>query len=567
VKVGPLPKGVYTVAWRAVSRVDGHLASGTFAFGVQESPTSATTGGSAQPGPANTGVAARWALYVGLMLVVGGAVASVVCFAQLPPHTLGILGLGVALAIGGAIGLALDAGRVARLSTSDLLRSSLGHQLEHRLVPIALAGILVVAAAVVGGRRPAIRRGLLLATAAAGALGMLADVDGSHAAAAHSWRWARIGFQWAHFLGVGVWIAGLAIVVVHIRAQPPAERVRTARRFSAVALVAVAVVAASGAQRAYDEVGTLQRLTSTAFGHVVLIKSSLLIVLVALGAFNRYRSVPAVARRERGLRVVGRSELAVAGIVLVAAGVLQGLAPPSSFAPAPNVKPIVLSGNDFGTTVRLRLTIKPGTAGFNAFVLRVTDYDTGAPVAAIVATLTFTLPSRPDLGASTLTLKPSGAGTYVADEANLSIDGIWSVTALIQRASGGVEVAFTVPTRVLPQKVTVAHNRGLPDVYTVQLSGSRSAQIYLDPGRVGVLNEFHVTMIGADGNELPISSLAVTASRQGGTSTPLTVRRLDPIGHFVADLEGAISGRYQFMVNATTTEGETLRLHLTLPVA
>jgi copper transport protein len=34
VALGKLQPGVYTVSWRTVSTVDGHLASGSFAFGV-----------------------------------------------------------------------------------------------------------------------------------------------------------------------------------------------------------------------------------------------------------------------------------------------------------------------------------------------------------------------------------------------------------------------------------------------------------------------------------------------------------------------------------------------------
>ncbi len=35
----PLAKGVYTVNWRSVSAVDGHVANGAFAFGVGTTPS------------------------------------------------------------------------------------------------------------------------------------------------------------------------------------------------------------------------------------------------------------------------------------------------------------------------------------------------------------------------------------------------------------------------------------------------------------------------------------------------------------------------------------------------
>ena len=58
----------------------------------------------------------------------------------------------------------------------------------------------------------------------------------------------------------------------------------------------------------------------------------------------------------------------------------------------------MVTGSDFATTVKVRLTVSPGTAGFNNFVLRVTDYDTGATVHASSVQLEFTQPLRPQLG-------------------------------------------------------------------------------------------------------------------------------------------------------------------------
>src|SRR6516164_2894152 len=70
VAVGPLSNGVYTVSWRTVSDVDGHLAAGTFSFGVGVAPTGAAVAGVSSPASTNPSVAsvvARWLIYVGLM--------------------------------------------------------------------------------------------------------------------------------------------------------------------------------------------------------------------------------------------------------------------------------------------------------------------------------------------------------------------------------------------------------------------------------------------------------------------------------------------------------------------
>ncbi|HEY6377935.1 MAG TPA: copper resistance CopC family protein, partial [Candidatus Dormibacteraeota bacterium] len=74
VPVGSLADGVYTVAWRTLSAVDGHRAAGSFAFGVGVSAAQVTAvggggaGGSAtdtSPPPSALAVAGRWLLYAG----------------------------------------------------------------------------------------------------------------------------------------------------------------------------------------------------------------------------------------------------------------------------------------------------------------------------------------------------------------------------------------------------------------------------------------------------------------------------------------------------------------------
>jgi hypothetical protein len=94
------------------------------------------------------------------------------------------------------------------------------------------------------------------------------------------------------------------------------------------------------------------------------------------------------------------------------------------------------------------------------------------------------------------------------------------------------------------------------------LSGGRTVQSYLDPGHPGALNEFHATFIGPDGQEIPMAALTVTAT-PGGT---LAVRRLDTIGHFVADLPDATKRPYRFTITGTTEAGETLTGTFQIPV-
>jgi hypothetical protein len=98
-------------------------------------------------------------------------------------------------------------------------------------------------------------------------------------------------------------------------------------------------------------------------------------------------------------------------------------------------------------------------------------------------------------------------------------------------------------------------------VYTAELPEQQSLQIYLDPGHPG-FNEFHATFIGANGQEVQMTGAQVSATPGGS----LPVRRLDPIGHFVADLAGATKRAYRFEVVGTAASGESFHVTLTIPV-
>src|SRR5207253_424580 len=346
----------------------------------------------------------------------------------------------------------------AGVGVGPLLETALGRALMWRAVPLAAAGLGIAATA------PPLRleRGGMAAAGLGSAAAMLAHVLAGHAGAgAGPWRWPNVAVQWTHVCAVGVWVGGLAALLFGVRGAPDAQKGAAVRRFSSVAGIAIAVVAAAGVLRSIDEVGSWNALLATAFGHFVLYKSALLLVLAALGAWNRFWNVPQAIRSLAELRRVGGTELAVAGLVFVLAGVLTGLAPPSlSGQAAPSSQPLVASGSDFSTSVRevasgsdfstsvrVRLEIAPGFPGPNRFVVRIADYDTGRPIDADRVTLRFAKPDRPDIGQSVLTLGRTAGGTYEAQGTNLSLNGEWTIVAVVERGLNSVEVTLAVATR------------------------------------------------------------------------------------------------------------------------
>jgi copper transport protein len=574
VPLKPLGDGVYTVAWRTVSAVDGHLATGSYAFGVGASASAGagpTSGAAvtASAGPSISSIVGRWLLYLGLVALLGVAGFGAV----IAPASLGLTrrvlpGAWVLAALGTGSVIVVQLGE-AGVSFDRVLQTSFGPVAVERIVALGALGLGVVLAFRGAGSQ---RAGpWVVAIAAAGAL--LADVLASHAAAGGAVVF-NVLVQSTHVLAVALWLGGLVGLLVTILRTPGEETARAAKRFSRIATVGIAVVATSGLIRAIPEIGTVDGLVSTDFGHLVIAKTALLGVLALLGALNHFRNVPAAGRTLGGLRRAGSAELLVGATVLLLSASLVNLAPPAEAAssgsstggapsPSPSPAPLVVEGHDFGTSVRVRLQVLPGAAGFNAFQATVTDYDTGAPVPASGVTLRFSIPSRPTVGDSRLDLAPAGSGVYRATGGNLSLEGAWQVTALVVQGSASVEVPFQVITRVAGQQVDVSVTAGLPTVKTVHLPAGRTVQVYLDPGRAGA-NELHVTFFDAAGKELPVESLAATLGPSGGLAAALTPRQLEP-GHFVADVTLA-AGADTLSISGPAPNGDVLTAQVDLQI-
>ena len=578
VPLKPLSSGVYTVAWRTVSAVDGHTAAGSFAFGVGgATPSSAPgAGGSASvssQGPSAGAIVARWVLYLGWIGLLGVSFFSLVVARSARFGARRLVPLTWLLAAIGTVGVIVEQLADAGVAPEAALSTSFGPVIIERLAMLALAALGVLGLMI----RPA--RGLLVVTTIAAAGALLTDVTASHAAAG-ALPILEVPIQWLHVAAVGAWLGGLAGLLVATRRPPGDETATLAKRFSYIGTVGIATVALTGLLRALVEVGTVDRLTGTDFGRLVIAKTALLGGLALLGAVNHFVNVPVAGRRLRGLRLAGSGELLLGATVVLLSASLVNLAPPveagaggtapGTASPAPSQGPLVVSGNDFGTSVRLSLAVSPGEAGFNTFDATVTDFDTGQALPATGLTLRFALPARPDIGVSRLDLQPAGpgSGSFSGTGPNLSIAGTWSVTALVVNGTSSVEVPLSITTRcpTVPgptPAVTVNAAPGQPTLYTAALAAGRSVQVYLDPGTSGA-NEEHVTFFDASGSELPVQTVTMSIGPSSCVQSALEPRQLEP-GHFVADTT-LPAGTYVTVISGPAPDGGQLSVQIEVTV-
>jgi copper transport protein len=575
VPLEPLPDGGYTVSWRAVSAVDGHISAGSFVFGVGEPPPSA---GPAEPDALTNlsgtppAIGARLLLYIGLIGLFGAAWVAVAVARRPAPGLLAVAALGWLIT---AIGTAAVIGvqwLQADAPIETILTTSLGYAaLARALSLLALGGaivLMVVMPALKGARGWAI-------VAIAAAAAFTVDVVLGHAAAGPTWP-LQIAAQAAHAIAAAAWIGGLASLLVVARAAPAGERFELARRFSRWAGVMLAVVAVTGAVRAVVEIGTLDALVTTDFGRTVLGKSLLLLFLAGLGAFNHFVTVRSATSVARWLGRVGSAELGLAVVVLGLSALLVNQTPPltggvsSNPSPTPAAQSLTLIGHDFGTSVNARLVVTTGAPGTNAFELAVDDFDTGAPVDATAVALRFQVASVTGVAPSTLALERTSAGRFSGSGGQLSIDGIWTVTATITLPGRAVEVSFVAPTVIPPQPVDRLVNAGLPTIFVVHAGAVGTAQVYLDPGAGTDPDQLHVTLFDPAGNELPSTQFTVAVLTADGAGQLLAPRLLEP-GHVVASMD-APAGPFIVDVVAAlpaSASGATshLHLHVTIDVA
>jgi copper transport protein len=420
-------RGTYTVAWRVTS-ADSHTISGSFVFHVEERTGAAELDDDDDAGVGIAGFLGRWFGFAGTLVVVGGAALATLSgrdsavAARLRPlvgaaAVVGVLGVLVAL----VAQVADNAGR--------------GWWDGMSLVPDAISDSRT--AGLMG-----LRAGLLWLAALTALIGLvwrwwpavvMVFGVGSIVTASlggHAWtsdqRWVAVVSDTAHFGAVAAWVGGLVALLVALRVA--ADRGRLARRFSALALGAVGVVALTGVISGIQNVDSLDGLTTTGYGRLLLAKVALFLALVGFGWANRARLLPLVDRTVGPLSRSLRGEIAVAAIVvgLTAALVNQ---PPARGEPELEAEPFsaaITATTEDGDEVpgSLQLDVIPATAGPNDLHLYFRD-DDGMPLSVDAVQVVAALP--PEIPERRLDIEVITPDHVSVIAASLPTPGTWTI--------------------------------------------------------------------------------------------------------------------------------------------
>jgi copper transport protein len=445
-----LPDGTYVISYRVVS-ADGHPVRGGSVFGVGEG---AVDGGAlaevTDEGDDRAwevaGAIGRGLAYAGVLLAAGGVAFLVLVHrggdervtllrAVWSAGLVGAAGSLVALPVQAALGTGqglgslFDDGVLAEVSRDGVglglvlavVGLAVAIPMVERHEPLALAGASVAAASFATNGHTRAGSNATLAT--------LADIS--------------------HLLVVAVWGGGIVLLGLCLRARrsagDPRDTISLVGRFSTLATGAVVLVGVTGAALGWREVGSLDALTGTGYGRLLLVKVGVVAIVAALGAYNHFRLVPAITggKARAGLarlRATLRIEVLGLAVVIALTSVLVVVTPGRATSEGGVVEEVVAL-DDAGT---VQVTVAPAKAGTNQIHLYLFDTDGRPADIAESITLALSLPSA-QLGPIEREAVRAGPAHFQLDGDDLAVGGTWTieVQARIDRfteATGTIEV-------------------------------------------------------------------------------------------------------------------------------
>jgi len=374
----------------------------------------------------------------------------------------------------------------------------------------------------------------MIALAASIAAAMTATLV-SHATALGSLKSMALDF--VHVLSVSVWTGGVVALlwcVLLARRDETAEDARalgaTVWRFSVTAMIATALLVSAGVLQAFDRLVLIDDLYETPYGIALAVKIVLVLVALAIGAFNLLRWGPRLRAGIRARRALVRdtvAETAIFIVIIVAASFLTAFAPPAQPSAAAYDQTQHVSG------LRLEMLVASGGAGRNTYVLRV--HQGLAPVSgAEKVALRFTMVEH-DMGEQELVASERAAGEYVAEGSPTGMYGTWKIHTIVRLA--GREDISTVFT--LPVGAPTGGGTTTSQVVTI---GPYTGIVFTDPAtpQSGAPLTMFAVLIGKDGN--PVTGKQLTATFSGpGTQAPINA---------IEDAATLGPGRYKFPITA-----------------
>ena len=464
-----LPDGVYSAVWRVRSAVDGHITNGAVGFSVGEASAPASLlppTGTPDPAtaiPSNMETIARWLAYLSAAVAVGSLSFGFLIWRpayrnqtdkaeeleeavrrRIRQFALGgLILLGVATfsfaLIQAAEALEVPVWGVSGNALSQMFLGYIGRLLMARLILVILLGVLVARLPAPGTGSKTLWWSILLIGSA---LLFTFSLQG-HGAARGSV--ISVVMIWLHLAAMAVWLGGLPMLFFVLR-QANAMAPTVFPRFSQAALISVGIIAATGLYNALIFVGTIEALTATTYGRALMTKTGIFAFLLMLGAINLLYLSPRLRAGLQsawyGLSRTIRTEMALGIALLLAVGVLSGVAPAFEALQAHKEQGIIETASVDGVDMMLR--VMPGKSGDNEIGVEFTDPRPGAAQVPPEVLLRLTTTSM-DMGTQQIEATSADGVRYTARGSYFPMVGPWELEVIIRRPGfNDVRKAFTL---------------------------------------------------------------------------------------------------------------------------
>lgn len=471
----PLAEGTYTVSWKNVSTVDGHIVRSSFVFSIGQSTVSEGLE-TAEPAQTTSPLEPiiRWLILLSIAGIVGGLTFDLFVMrpslakfkSDIPaPHTqilsgriLKLIWLFMLVFLAASLAqLFLQAGNVSGerfpaligQPTLTLLTNTywgnvwLGRMASYLLLVVLLLARRSNSEVLVGQswKRPRQIAMLLTGTAIMLALSLV-----SHAFATIEIRITAVISDFLHLAAASIWAGGLfhfACNASYLLKNLPQESHRQfmasfVSRFSVLAASSVAVLILTGLFSSYAQVTAVSAL-NTPYGRILLVKLALITPLLALGAVNLFYLSRRLSQNFGAGLQLGRTvwtETLIIILVLLTVGFLITMEPARQVYSRENVEPEEVDSRLRLESMvdRLTGTVIVDAAEVGDKVVRVELSDAnGRPVEnASDVILTVTFPAE-DLQPFVGRPRSLGGGVFEFDEVAFTLAGLWQANLLVVR--------------------------------------------------------------------------------------------------------------------------------------
>lgn len=437
-------EGTYLVGYRVVSH-DGHPVSGTFTYSVgveTEAPSAEALVAETDPLVQALLYGNRWFGHAALALALGAGV--LLCAGARPREAAAKLvatGLGI-VAMTAVLGLPLQAAYETGTTISGLDATGLQSVMESNVGLAALLRLLLVLLAL-----PLMR---IVVTSEAEPTPLLATgLAGAGLALTATWPLAGhpmatepiiVAFvaDLVHLAAALTWAGGvLALLILALRKEAEIPD-RTVGFWLALVPWLVANVLVAGLASALLHIDSIEALTATAYGRLVILKAALFVAILVAGLFVRRALLRGTAGRRR-LRVAAGVEVVFLAAVMAAVAVLVQAVPAKTAlletetgASASTETAVLVTTEVYSAQV----VLEPGRPGPNSVRILADDLD-GAPFAAVEWTAEYGLDGE---GTERMRLIELRTG-ILAGEVSLPEEGRWIFTFTLTDEAGNTATA------------------------------------------------------------------------------------------------------------------------------